>query len=498
MLVFFIHGVATRDVKYADPLKTAIKSEFKNLGRDLPNFCSSFWGNALNDVERMWNCIDRDLQKVKNEHPEIDLSEDCFRYRQFREGFMSEFMGDMFTYLNQRRGVEIRTEIAQKLTQFLQNNPQDKELHIITHSLGCVIIWDILFSDRFAQDDPAFEIRSLIENLGIRSQQRQVSLKSITTMGSPILFFNTMLGVDPNKVKEFARKNRDYCLKWLNIIDPSDLIAYPLKSSFCVNSSDNIDLKDLYVDTNNDLASKAARLMGQDFVAMALDRGKAHTEYWNYSRTAQLIVDNLYGGNDPRPTKKYIQKAIDILQKVPGITIDKLQLHINNEPISTLKFSDGSGKLLYIVNIANIHHVYIFNEMNLCLFAGYVGWLHTDGLKQAIEDIKKLFVTPNLSNDRIKIRTLNHLRNELLNCKYCGEVQLSKKDFDEAIFVSKLDDSYYIYHLNHLVGGQHLYVSAIAKSENFEASYNSIVLAYYGALLGRGEIANIVEQLRGF
>lgn len=43
-------------------------------------------------------------------------------------------------------------------------------------------------------------------------------------MGAPILFFNTMLGIDPDKVKEFARKNRDYCLKWLNIIDPSDML----------------------------------------------------------------------------------------------------------------------------------------------------------------------------------------------------------------------------------------------------------------------------------
>jgi hypothetical protein len=164
MLIFFIHGVATKDVKYADSLKAAIKSEFKNLEMDLPNFFSSFWGNALNDVDRMWNSIDRDLQKVKKEHPEIDLSEDCFRYRQFREGFLSEFIGDMFTYLNQRRGVEIRKAIAQQLTQFLQDNPQDKELHIITHSLGSVL-FGIFY---FLKDLPKtirhlrFDLRSII------------------------------------------------------------------------------------------------------------------------------------------------------------------------------------------------------------------------------------------------------------------------------------------------------------------------------------------------
>jgi hypothetical protein len=111
MLIFFVHGVATRDIKYADSLKAAIKEEFKKINADAPNFYSSFWGNALNDVDRMWDCIDRDLQIIKKEHPEVDLA-DCFRYRQFREGFLSEFMGDMFTYLNQKRGFEIRKSIA--------------------------------------------------------------------------------------------------------------------------------------------------------------------------------------------------------------------------------------------------------------------------------------------------------------------------------------------------------------------------------------------------
>jgi hypothetical protein len=120
-------------------------------------------------------------------------------------------------------------------------------------------------------------------------------------------------------------------------------------------------------------------------------------------------VDNLRSDKAYKTsTQKYIQKAIDLLEEVPGMSIDKLKLHINNEPITTLKFSDGSGKLVHIVNAANFHHVYVFNEMNLCLFSGYVGWLHTDGLKQAIADIQKLFVTPNLSNDWSKIFNINH------------------------------------------------------------------------------------------
>ena len=213
MLIFFIHGVATRDVKYAEPLKIALKEEFKKHGMEFPHFYSSFWGNALSDVEKMWSQINRDINILQQEYPEIDI-EDCLRYKQFREGFLSEFVGDMFTYLNEQRGYEIRKLIAQQLMQFLQENSQETELHIITHSLGSVILWDVLFSERFKPNDPSFDIRSSIQNFSEKSKQGQVYLKSITTMGSPILFFNTMLGIEPNKVKEFFQRNQSY-LKWI-------------------------------------------------------------------------------------------------------------------------------------------------------------------------------------------------------------------------------------------------------------------------------------------
>ena len=391
MLIFFIHGVATRDVKYAEPLKIALKEELKKHGVVSPCFHSSFWGNALSDVERMWNHIDRDLSTLQHECLEIEIK-DYFRYREFREGFLSEFVGDMFTYLNEQRGFEIRKLIARQLRQFLQENSQETDLHIVTHSLGSVILWDALFSERFKPNDPAFNIRSSIQNLSDEDRQGQVHLKSITTMGSPILFFNTMLGVNPQKIKEFAQRNQSYLLKWINIIHPSDIIAYPLKSSFCLDASDKLQLKDIYIDTNNNFAAKAARSIGQDVAAMALDAVTAHTKYWNYERVAQLIVDNLQDeGSRQYSAKKYLQEAINCLIKVPGMSSDKLKLHINENPTTTLKFSDGSGKLFYVVNAARIHCVYLFDERNLCRFAGYVGWIHTNGLKKAVELVKNYY-----------------------------------------------------------------------------------------------------------
>jgi hypothetical protein len=45
MLVFFIHGVATQDVKYARSLESLIREEFKKRGKSFPQFYSSFWGH---------------------------------------------------------------------------------------------------------------------------------------------------------------------------------------------------------------------------------------------------------------------------------------------------------------------------------------------------------------------------------------------------------------------------------------------------------------------
>jgi hypothetical protein len=67
MLIFFIHGVATRDVKYAEPLKIAIKEELKKHGLS-PCFYSSFWGNALSDVDKMWSQIDLDINTLQQDY----------------------------------------------------------------------------------------------------------------------------------------------------------------------------------------------------------------------------------------------------------------------------------------------------------------------------------------------------------------------------------------------------------------------------------------------
>ncbi|MFM6452634.1 MAG: hypothetical protein ACKPH7_12585, partial [Planktothrix sp.] len=93
MLVFFIHGVATRDACYSSNLQQLIKTEFSHRGEKNPHFYAGFWGSALTDIGKIWNSIDEDLAHVKKKYSKID-SEEIFRYRTFREGLFSQFLGD--------------------------------------------------------------------------------------------------------------------------------------------------------------------------------------------------------------------------------------------------------------------------------------------------------------------------------------------------------------------------------------------------------------------
>lgn len=111
MLVFFIHGVAASKVKFAQPLKYLIKDELSKRGKELPYFHSGFYADVLNKKDKIWNCIDQDLQNQKKQNPNVNL-QDIFRGQEIRREFLSDFVGDAFTYLNVERGAKIREAIT--------------------------------------------------------------------------------------------------------------------------------------------------------------------------------------------------------------------------------------------------------------------------------------------------------------------------------------------------------------------------------------------------
>ena len=294
MLIFFIHGVATRDCEYADSLIHKLQKEVFNQTKILPYCYSSFWGDTLNDFAKVWNYVHQDLQLAKTKYPNR-REDDIFSYPDFRQGFLSKFIGDFLTYFNSQKGKVIRQKIAKQLYDFLKAHPHDNELHIISHSLGSVILWDILFSQRFIQDEkePALAIRKVIKGLQPISPNRQIKLHTITTMGSPILLLNTMLGIRTQVINNFAESYTEQPLRWLNVIHASDLVAYPLKSSFGDNISPNLLLRDEFIVEDANWWESMARTIGQSGMAMASGAGEAHVKYWDHQECLKLVTQNI-------------------------------------------------------------------------------------------------------------------------------------------------------------------------------------------------------------
>lgn len=135
-------------------------------------------------------------------------------------------------------------------------------------------------------------------------------------MGSPILFFNTMLGINPEKVKEFALAYQNAPLRWLNIVHSSDVIAYPLGAGMAIDKTDYLIHEDVYIATDANFAEKTARSIGQMEVAMALGAGDAHVSYWNCSQTSSLLVSNVLGIKEANSfSGTALQNVIALLEK---------------------------------------------------------------------------------------------------------------------------------------------------------------------------------------
>lgn len=301
------------------------------------------------------------------------------------------------------------------LEDFIANHPEEEELHIVAHSMGTVILWDILFSEKFQPGDAVFKFRALIHE--------KIKLKSITTMGSPILLFNMILDVNPEQVNNFARLFHQQSIRWTNIIHSSDLIAYPISSSLKISDGCNLSVKDKFISTvANDLentvravanfpaieaASKVNPGINQAFSLAAIASGAAdgHTSYWKCSQTAKMIVDNILGDEE-----KIIDVVIEHLKKVPGMTITLLESTESAQKTNptmdntwdnyfgnidklkeSFQFLDGSGKLRMRDNIAQIPHVSVYNCDGNCQYRGYVGLLHATGLRQEVEEIKQKY-----------------------------------------------------------------------------------------------------------
>jgi hypothetical protein len=309
--VLFNHGVNTRDVRpqptYADPLFDLIERYYDHpQGRTLKKI-ALYWGD-VNEKE------EQDLLKS---YQSSSIWEKLW-FLQFREKQLLQFTGDAALYISRAVGYKVADALKEQAIAGLQGyDPNEDRLHIVTHSMGTVILFDILFSARWDPDYiPGHSSVEVIRAglFGVAPNPTQgIRLGSISTMGSPIGFFS-LLDVTPgpqemqdaeghilsthditprlqqlleNLYQALGKKK----LPWYNFVHPGDPIAYPLEKllpQLVDAESRYIDIQDILTHTTS-LSDLLTEPVSQTLFAL-LHGGEAHNSYWQLDQVAQQIA----------------------------------------------------------------------------------------------------------------------------------------------------------------------------------------------------------------
>ncbi|MFM7448273.1 MAG: hypothetical protein ACKO24_06730 [Leptolyngbyaceae cyanobacterium] len=302
--VLFVHGVKTRQedefCRLASALFHQVQASIANPARDLRPIYF-FWGNLNIDAQN----------ELKQSGLEKSDTWSDFWFRDFRTEQVLEFVGDAALYLSRHIGSEVVRKLVNDVLPVLKGTKPGDRLHLVTHSWGTVILFDILFASRW--EDASLdatsstreirqmvaEIRNALFGLG-QSKTIGIPLASISTMGSPLALF-TLLSINGNSNGQsshqlaenlkilletlFNRRNKP--LPWLNFAHPGDPIAYPLKGPINLVFDDNIRFVDIQ-DVMTTKGSCLLRPFSQRLLPL-LWGGQAHGSYWENQTVATTI-----------------------------------------------------------------------------------------------------------------------------------------------------------------------------------------------------------------
>ncbi|MCY7320238.1 MAG: hypothetical protein LH660_00135 [Phormidesmis sp. CAN_BIN36] len=298
--ILFVHGVKTRKQEdfrvLADGLFNRIKSSVRDQSRVLKPIVF-FWGD-LNQAAQ-----DELLSRFKASSKWRD-----FWFQDFRTQQVLGFVGDAALYLSRHVGSQVVQRFERDVLGVLQNTAPGDRLHLVTHSWGTVILFDLLFAARW--EDPRLDakIRQTVQDIrnalfGLPPIAGSgIPIASIHTMGSPISLFSllTISGtvggasthdLSPNlkSLLEQLYNLKKKPIPWRNFAHAGDPIAYPLEGviPLLLNAaSQYVETQDVITDKGNFFN----RPFQQQLIPV-LWGGDAHGSYWNNEIVSQTIAE---------------------------------------------------------------------------------------------------------------------------------------------------------------------------------------------------------------
>ncbi len=298
--VLFVHGVSTRNraqfEKTATALLNRIQGSINDKSRVIkPIFC--FWGDLNLDAQK-------ELKKGLEDSPKWK----DYWFRDFRTGQILEFVGDAALYLSRHVGTQVVQRLKNDAVNVLKGSTTSDRLHLITHSWGTIILFDILFAGRWEDPNLNGDIRKTVSDIrsvlfGLNpGPTTGIPLASIHTMGSPLALFsllNISNSVNGTSTHDLTPQlstllGNLYNLKkkpipWRNLAHPGDPISYPLEGvlPMILDSSQRyVDIQDVITDHGN-----MFNLPFSQQLLPILWGGDAHGSYWDSQLVAKTIGD---------------------------------------------------------------------------------------------------------------------------------------------------------------------------------------------------------------
>jgi pimeloyl-ACP methyl ester carboxylesterase len=112
--------------------------------------------------------------------------------------------------------------------------------------------------------------------------------------------------------------------------------------------------------------------------------GLSHPEMRNHPLVAETILQFWQDVTRFDPIK--YDEIVRLLQAVPGMT-DAHQRGFNQAKIAI--YLENGGSIRTWSNLLGIDHVFVASPDDRCLYAGYVGWMHSQDLEQALVKIRQ-------------------------------------------------------------------------------------------------------------
>lgn len=298
--VLFVHGVKVHDKKEFERLSNILLNRIRDSISDK--------SRTVTPIFFFWGDLNLAAQKELVGGLQASSKWKDFWFQDFRTEQILEFVGDAALYLSRHVGTQVVQKFKDQALGVLRGAKTSDRLHIITHSWGTVILFDILFARRWEEPSLEIEIRESVKQLrnilfGIDPHPESgIPIASIQTMGSPLALFSLLkisgningvsthdLTPELTNLLENLYQLRQKPIPWRNFAHPGDPFAYPLEGIIPMllsNSKRYVEIQDVITDKGNILN----RPFNQKLLPL-LWGGEAHGSYWDNPLVSKTISE---------------------------------------------------------------------------------------------------------------------------------------------------------------------------------------------------------------